>query len=125
VERIPARGLFRPHFMTPGPHVEILKDKPISFDDAPSSEYDDLDEDENFTKCKYYPTQKILGKLFDAIDEREIFQRVQQTTLENSLHGTKGAPTSVLKGVWNHVQSQCKVTPWDNHLGRARGIRDE
>jgi hypothetical protein len=118
----------RPHFMAPGPHVEILKDKPISFEDAQSSRADDGNDDEGFTRYKYYHSDKILGKLFDAVDERVIFERIQQIRLDNSAYKTNSTshtPNSVLEDIWDHVQYHCQSTMWENHLDRARGIREE
>jgi hypothetical protein len=115
--------------MAPGPHVEILKDKPISFEEAKSRNNDNLDDDgdEDFTPYKYYPSNKILGKLYSAIDEREIFGRVQQHRLEQSLQQRRALNTarSVLESVWDYVNSRFPLTILDDHLDRARGIRDE
>jgi hypothetical protein len=126
---MPKCSPFRPHFMAPGPHVEILKDKPISFEEAKSRNNDNLDDDddEDFTPYKYYPSSKILGKLYSAIDEREIFGRVQQNRLEQSLQQRRASNTarSVLESVWDYVNSRFPLIILDDHLDRARGIRDE
>lgn len=109
--------------------MEILKDKPISFEEAKSRNNDNLDddEDEDFTPYKYYPSNKILGKLYNAIDEREIFGRVQHHRLEQSLQRRTASNTarSVLESVWDYVNSRFPFAMLDDHLARARGIRDE
>lgn len=115
--------------MAPGPYVEILDDKPTSFEDAKPPKSDEFDGDEDFTTYRYYRSRKILGRLFDAIDEREVFQRVQQTRLEHSFYKTTGesnTPNSILEDIWNFIQSHHQVPyTWTKHLDRARGIRDE
>lgn len=126
MKEMPRYSRFRPHFMAPGPHVEIMKDKPISFDDAGTTS----DGDEDSTGYKYYPSDKILGKLFDAVDEKVIFQRMRDNSFQHALHRTDRGwdrNWSLLKGVWGHIQERCSSlsVEWKCHLDRARGIRDE
>jgi len=125
MNQMPRYSPYRPHFMAPGPHVEILEDKPISFENTRSANDNDLseDDDEDFVNYKYYPSKKILGKLYSAIDEREIFQGVQNR-LEKKNRASDPA-RSVLKGVWNYLEYRFLSVEWDNHLDQARGIREE
>ncbi len=129
MKEMPKHSPFRPHFMAPGPHVDILKDKPISFEDSNSTNDNkfDEDDDEDFRTYKYYPSNKILGKLFSAIDEREIFRRVQQIRLGQPSHHDRLLynAKSVLEDVWDYVSSRFTLINWEGHLDRARGIRDE
>jgi hypothetical protein len=114
--------------MAPGPQVDILKDKPISFENVQSKNNTNFDEDdEDFVAYKYYPSSKILGKLFSAIDEPEIFRRVQQNRLQQSFQKNWASnPTrSVLEGIWNYVEGHYTLINWKDHLDWARGIRDE
>jgi len=108
--------------MAPGPHADILKDKPISFENDQLTNDNDLNDDgEDFTTYKYYLSNKILGKLYSAIDEREIFRHVQQNRSEQSSQKSK----SVLEFVWGYLENSYLLINWENHLDRARGIRDE
>jgi hypothetical protein len=112
--------------MAPGPYVEIMKDKPISFEEARNPNVGD----EDSTGYKYYPSDKILGKLFDAVDEKEIFQRMRDNSSQHALHTADhrwDRNWSLLKGVWDHIQECCSSlsVEWECHLDRARGIRDE
>jgi len=59
--------------MAPGPHVKMLEGKPM-FENSEEN----IDPDEEFNVFTYYPSKKILSKLFRAIDERSIFEYVQQ-----------------------------------------------
>ncbi len=68
----------RSHFMAPGPHVEIIDDKPSLFDNTPALKHNELDDDDDFAVHHYYYSKKILNRLFDTIDEQEVFQRVLQ-----------------------------------------------
>jgi len=89
--------------MAPGPHVEIMEDRPISFDEAiPSNRNTGDDDDEDSTGYRYYRSDKLLGKLFDAIDEQEIFQHMQHNSSQHASHRTDrewDRDRSLLKGV--------------------------
>lgn len=110
--------------MAPGPHVAVQKDKPLSFD-APPERDDAYDDDDDFSPYRYYPSDKILGKLYRNIDEREVFSGVQQQGLPQYANQTRHSVSSVLKRVWTYVQHRCQAIQWEHHLDRARGIRDE
>ena len=106
--------------MAPGPHVKMLEDKPI-FED-PNEKFD---ADEEFNVFTYYPSTKILGKLFRAIDERSILGHVRQNKPGLSSDRTSGLGRSMTTGVWKYVIDCHPEILWRNHLDRARGIRDE
>jgi len=102
MKEMPRFSRYRPHFMAPGPHVEIMEDKPISFDEAVPTNQNTGDVDEDSTEYRYYYSDKLLGKLFDAIDEQEIFQYMQHNSSEHALHRTDRGwdrDRSLLKGV--------------------------
>jgi len=127
MRELPQYSPYRPHFMAPGPHVEILKDKPISFEDVKATNDNKLndDDDEDFSPYKYYPSSKILGKLYSAIDEREIFERVQRNRLDQPLRRAADTAPPVLESVWNYLESRFLLNLWEDYLEQARGIRDE
>lgn len=125
---MPRYSRFREHFMAPGPHVEIMKDKPISFDEAGPSNRNTGDDDEDSTGYRYYHSDKIIGKLFDAIDEQEIFQRIQHNSSQHALHRIDrrwDRNRSLLSGIWTYIRDRCPSVKWGSHLDMARGIRDE
>jgi hypothetical protein len=123
MNEMPRYSRWRPHFMKPGPYVEIAKEKPVSFDDVKVN-----DDDGDPSGFNYYPSEKILGKLFDAIDEQDIFQRIQHNSSQHALHGSDygwDRNSSLLWGVWDHLQRSFPIAEWGIHLDRARGIREE
>jgi hypothetical protein len=107
--------------MKPGPNVVVEKRKPLSFA-APPEPHDDEDEDEH--RYRYYESDKILGKLFRAIDERKIFSTVQSDARAGRLHSAQ-RPQSVLDAVWANVYQWSHSVDWREHIPRAVGIRDE
>ena len=124
---MPRHNHYRPDFLAPGPHVAIQKDKPLSFDARPEHN-DGYDDDDDFSPYRFYQSDKILGKLYRNIDEREVFSGIQQQGLSkcvNEVNRARYSISSVLEGVWTYVQHRCQAIQWEHHLDRARGIRDE
>lgn len=124
--KMPHSNRFRPDFMATGPHALIEKDKPLSFM-VKSDKHDD--EDEEMPSYRFYESEKILGKLFRAIDERSILASVQSDTGAKTFRPPGGAQ-SVLPSVWSTIlrrcqARQCQLPQWERHLPRARGIRDQ
>ncbi|KAL5396190.1 hypothetical protein PMIN03_012983 [Paraphaeosphaeria minitans] len=68
---------YRPHFLAPAGFTHIKDKTQIEFD-APTRPREDegKDEDDNIgPQYRYYPSEKINGLLFDAIDERNIWYK--------------------------------------------------
>jgi len=62
------------HSLAPGPQTHIYNRTEIELsEDIIQATYDE-DEDDSGPRCKYYKSEKILGKLYRAIDERKIWQ---------------------------------------------------
>ncbi|ERF76596.1 hypothetical protein EPUS_05869 [Endocarpon pusillum Z07020] len=124
MKKMPRYNSYRPDFMAPGPHIAVQKDKPLSFDARPETNDGD---DDDFQPYKYYESDKILGKLYRAIDEQEVFNSVQQQAPLHVIEvgRTRGSVSPVLKGIRTYLQRRCQAVQWKHHLERARGIRDE
>lgn len=75
LKRLPRVEPYRPDFLAPGPEVHIVDRSVIQLDqhifEPPPEE-----EDEGFAspKYQYYESRKILGKLYRAINEQEIWK---------------------------------------------------
>ena len=123
---MPRHNKFRPDFLAPGPHVTVQRNKPLSFDEPPKKP--NTDDEEDSPPYKYYPSDKILGKLYCAIDECQVFQEVQQGNASQKLYPagkSSSCSNSVLESVWNCVNKKCRLITWAHHLDLARAIRDE
>ena len=124
--KMPRSNPYRPDFLATGPHAVIEKNKPLSFM-AKSDAQDD--EEEAGPGYKFYESDKLLGRLFRAIDERQFLSSVQDEA-DAGLSRPPSRAQSILKPVWKHIQRQCLVRgcempDWRRHVSRARGIRDE
>jgi hypothetical protein len=120
MSRMPKTGPWRPDFEAPGPHVNIEKKDGISFEVTIDRELDDGDDDDDFTNYRYYESDKVLGKLYRAIDEREIFTQIQQRATNHNITNM----STVIHKVWQHVQRKCRLIQWEHKLEWARDIRD-
>lgn len=75
----------RPDFMAPGPNIKIEKKDGLLVEQPSTQSPDEQSEEEDFTPYRYYESPKILGKLFRAIDEHEIFSDLHRYRMTPAL----------------------------------------
>jgi len=123
---MPKYGRVRPDFMAPGPHVKIQSKDMIKFDDSNAD--DNIEDDDEFRGYRYYPSDKVIGKLYRAIDERRFFEGIQKMGRQQQVPGDGARNgylnTSVMDNVWNFVERRCRSLKWEHHLEWARDIRE-
>lgn len=94
--------------------TEIRFEPPI----APSAEGDE--DDDTGPKHKFYKSDKILGKLYRAIDEKKIWKDDIHLIVNRS-------GSSLWDELFVHITSQCKenlgVVDWERALDEAHSIR--
>lgn len=104
--------------------MEITKLDGPSFLNIPVPEavdyLDQEDEDDDFPSYRYYESDRVIGKLFRAIDERQIFENIQQRAMIEGI--TSGS--TVIGAVWVYVQSTCELIQWKHLQEWARDVRD-
>lgn len=117
--RFPRRPKFRPDFEAPGPHVLIEKVEGTSLVDADAFDPQEQgDDDDDLPRYRYYESTKVLGKLYRAIDERQIFADIQRREFGVTSQST------VINAVWDWVQRECKLIQWEHKRDWAVDIRD-
>ena len=126
---MPKYSRCRPDFLAPGPHVKVESKDEIQFEDEDRNLNDeDDDDDDDVQSFRYYESGKILGQLYRAIDEREVFKDIQRIGGRQDSPGIcnrKGySNTSLMDAVWYFVQRQCRSSKWKNHIKWARDIRE-
>ena len=86
-----------------------------------SQEIEELDE---YTPApiRYYPSQKILGKLYRAIDEHKLFREISQPRHTDDLSNPK---RSQLDAVWQYVQGKTALIQYQHYIDFARDIKEE
>ena len=90
-------------------------------------EQDDVDddlEDSPFDTpgIRYYESQKVLGKLYRAIDEHKFFEEIQRQS--GSLNGLRNHTRSLIDNIWQYVQEKTALIQWSHHTEFARDVRD-
>ena len=114
----------RPDFMAPSPRVVISE---VGFIDL---EEEDNEEDEAFEDLdaerrafRYYPSNKVLGELYRAIDERRFLVRMQQEQMTHLL--TSNITSNLLKTLLAYMRRQATLNgiQFDHHHELALEIR--
>ncbi|KAE8408721.1 RNA dependent RNA polymerase-domain-containing protein [Aspergillus pseudonomiae] len=116
---MPRVNRYRPDFLAPGPQTRLYNKSKIGLEQHVShANYDDNDDDVE-EPYRYYKSEKILGKLFRAIDEQNIWRK----------HILSEAATND-EYFWNSVIADCLTrckslsrTPKEEHLDEAKRIR--
>ena len=93
-------------------------------DEDDDDDDDDIDEDEDIStpRVRYYKSNKVLGALYRAIDEQEIFEQIQKTS--NSLTGNHFSRNSPIDEVWKYVQTATALIQYEHHRVFAQDIRE-
>ena len=71
---------------------------------------------------KYYPSQKVLGKLYRAIDEHQLFNEIQQARQAND-YSDPGR--SQLDAVWRYIEEKTALIQYQHFLDFARDVKQE
>ncbi|KAL2060352.1 hypothetical protein VTL71DRAFT_9747 [Oculimacula yallundae] len=120
MSRLPRYNRWRPDFEAPGPHVVIEKKGGLSLEEIDNPDPDDVvDQDDDFSSYRYYESEKVLGKLYRAIDEREVFEHIKNRSLNPDI----SSESTVIDAVWDHVRTKCAGFQYSHHLEWARDIR--
>lgn len=112
---------YRPDFLAPAPPTNIRNRTDIIFE-APTAPAAMMDEDdEEGPRYQYYRSDKILGQLYRAIDEKKIWN-------ENVHVDTKKiVGPEVWNGLLDYVMRECdeklEGVSWAKHVGEAWTIR--
>lgn len=107
----------RPDFMAPGPNIKIEKKEGLLIEEIKQESQDDDDEDADFTPYRYYESNKILGKLFRAVDEHDIFSELHKYSVT-----IRGA--NLLDEVWTYVCQETRLIQWHQFVLEAEDLRD-
>ena len=117
---MPRYNPYRPDFEAPGPHVIVEEREGICFEERVDPGDVVEDEDDDFTKYRYYRSEKVLGKLYRAIDERKIFEGIKNRSANPEIT----RESTLIDSAWKYVLEQCALIQWEHKLDWARDIRD-
>lgn len=122
LSKLPRFSTTRPDFQAPGPRV-LIKDNIKLVHDEPD-ELDDNEEIEEtlLPRIQYYESHKVLGRLYRAIDEHKIFERVQKYS--KASQGNLKDKKSPLDLVWRYVQNVTALIQWKHYQEWAMEIKE-
>lgn len=104
--KIPRPPPLRPDWMKPGPRVKVADDlNALLAEEKHPAEDDDLDDSDRRPAIRYYKSQRILGQLYRAIDEREFLHDSRRISSEKP-------SADVLGALWDYVQRQTAMFEW-------------
>ena len=115
---MPRHSRVRPDFLAPGPRVLVDEDVKLIDDETPSDDEDNEDAIDDGPQTKYYKSHKILGKLYRAIDERDLLDEIQKRS--KSYIGNQG----LLDAVWKYVSEKTALIQWEHHTSFAMDIKE-
>ncbi|GLA19846.1 hypothetical protein AnigIFM62618_007970 [Aspergillus niger] len=118
MSEIPKGNPFRPDFMAPGPVARIHNKSDIELEEyVIQAAYDEDDDMEPFHK--YYRSEKILGKLYRGVDERQIWQEDIQSKVQPNEDEFWN------EFLWSTLELCDKIgdLSWERWLDEARHIR--
>ncbi|KAL2823196.1 RNA dependent RNA polymerase-domain-containing protein [Aspergillus cavernicola] len=119
LEEMPSMSRYRPDFLAPGPQAyvhdkQVIKLEPYYIRPNPN------DDEDSGPVHSYYRSEKILGKLYRAIDEHKIWSEEIRTT-------TQPNPTAFWKKLIGSLTARCITLgapiTWQHHVETARQLR--
>lgn len=114
--------MFRPDFMAGSPHIKIEGTLPELADNAPAAD-DDIEDvvtamDPDSRGYRYYESQKALGHLYRAIDEKAFHRELREQAAD-----LQPSDTKVINQIWDFVQARTKLVIWNHHVKWAKELR--
>ncbi|KAI1860360.1 uncharacterized protein JN550_011512 [Neoarthrinium moseri] len=112
---------YRPDFLAPAPPTHLQNRSEIIFEAPTGPAADEDDEEDSRPRYQYYRSEKILGQLFRAIDEKKIWNENVQ------IKHRKGAQGELWTGFMSYVTEQCEQKigdiAWTRCVDEAWNIR--
>ena len=124
IHQLPKYPKARPDFQAPGPQVLIEKSVALEGQDleTPSDGDDEFDEAAAYgpQRLRYYASEKVLGKLYRAIDERQFFSMIQAQC------GAKHRENqSLIPAVWQYVAEKTQLIQLMHYTDFALSVMDK
>lgn len=111
---------YRPDFLAPAPPANIVEKTEIRFEPPAALSAEADEDDDSGPRHKFYKSDKILGKLYRAIDEKRIWKDDIHLIVNRS-------GSSLWDELFVHIASQCKEyfggVDWERALNEAHNIR--
>ncbi|KAL8823259.1 MAG: hypothetical protein Q9191_006023 [Dirinaria sp. TL-2023a] len=127
LSKMPRSSFVKPDFQAPGPRVLISNTVQLDKGQRPEDfeaqyEVEELD-DIGQPPIRYYKSQKVLGKLYRAIDEQKFFEEIQ--TQPRRPARSFAAQKSLLDHVWKYVEENTALIQWRHFVDFAQDIKED
>ncbi len=121
LSELPRSPKWRPDFLVPGPSITIFDKSAISLDEHSLPQGDEDDEgNEEGPRFRYYQSEKILGQLYRAVDEQNIWAQ----DIKMTVHMARGPPFwDQLLAALEERASTLGPIEWRNRVSEARIIQ--
>lgn len=80
------------------------------------------DEQDGVHRFKYYESDRVIGRLYRAVDEDVFFEELEDDA--SSLFSYDSS-SNILEEIWSRVEEAMDSTAWKHHLKTAEEIRDQ
>ncbi|KAL1626681.1 hypothetical protein SLS54_002844 [Diplodia seriata] len=137
MSQCPRYDMIRPDFMATSPHVPVVRKDGVGFVDAAAEHGADDDDDDadavealdpDLRSYKYYESDRVLGRLYRAIDEKTIFEdmhrRLRTSTATTTPRAAADDGTTLLSHIWNYILRETALIQWESYMPLAREIRE-
>lgn len=111
--QIPKAPLYRPDFMAPSASTKVEK--------GITRSSESVEKLESSGRFRYYESDRVLGRLFRAIDEDLFFSDLEDDT--SSIFSHEGTD-NVLEEIWQFVQHMMQGYAWKDYEDVAIQLRD-
>ncbi|OCL01938.1 RdRP-domain-containing protein [Glonium stellatum] len=122
----PKQDYLRPDFMATGPRVIVEKRGAVFNDDDDGEEEDEKDPvsamDPDGKSYRYYESNKVLGRLYRAIDEKAFFEQMQKDS--KCLASRDPTRRSLMDKLWDYVRREAALVQWREYAGLAKESRE-
>ncbi|ENI03580.1 hypothetical protein COCC4DRAFT_51488 [Bipolaris maydis ATCC 48331] len=126
MSRIP-KGIdhFRPDFMAPGSHLVINE---LGAAELAELEEDDIDDPDSISvldadkgRIRYYRSDKILGILYRAIDEKKFFDKMKS---DYEIFRQRWGKESLVDKLKRYIIRETQGLQWEHHWDFAEQLRE-
>ena len=116
----------KPDFQATGPRALVNNVVKLGEGEVPEDlepDEEDIEELDELSRpaTRYYESQKVLGKLYRAIDEQNFFREIQKSPRPQT-HEVK---ERLLDRVWAFVAEQTALIQWQHYIDFAQDIKEE
>ena len=127
MKKCPKHDLCRPDFMAPSPRVTVEKGTWALEEKSPRGLAEEDEDpvsalDPDAKSYRYYESEKVLGKLYRAIDEKDFLAELQRRARE--LEAPDSFDQTLIHRLWAYVQSQTRLIQWDHYREWAHEIKE-